>query len=477
MSFLLVGRLCTFSLFFLQLLFVSAISNDHICNSVICEESSSFPEAKVQAKHLCEILIKSDACKEIDKEKLLNCSSEDDGFISSGFSISAGCFKGLYDSPKEILEGLWGAIEWAGSNIVSSDVRDKTSEQVSEYSSMVKLYVHTEYEKAYAKESSPFRSLKALGSMGKLIQKLIFNSISEALSREVEQFACLNQKAKSHMICKTVGDLIISPAAFVGIIKYGSFYVKKIPFKKAFYGLRGQSYLAVPMSISQLKTTPLKKLSGRPFNPVENKLKTNEIREFKPLEGANHPLKVTFDDGTLGIWKPHKHNFTSNYRAEVLAYEIDRKLGLGLVPPTVERTVKGKIGSVQLFKDSDLLHYNERSHKQLQKQSFFDYIIDNRDRHSGNFLVAPGGDIVSIDNGLSFTGKGLRHKPFNERIDDIKDYLRTTDGKVAIEKLRKLDNPKFAEEVNDYLGPEDSKRMMERIEKVLSTYDEMNKKF
>jgi hypothetical protein len=78
-------------------------------------------------------------------------------------------------------------------------------------------------------------------------------------------------------------------------------------------------------------------------------------------EGRNQPSKITLEkDGrTLhGIWKPierGRHEWAWEcYQAEVVAYELDKLIGLKMVPPTVERSIGGQEGSLQLWVEGDV---------------------------------------------------------------------------------------------------------------------------
>jgi hypothetical protein len=42
-------------------------------------------------------------------------------------------------------------------------------------------------------------------------------------------------------------------------------------------------------------------------------------------------------------------DFRDSYKSEIAAYELDKILGLGLVPPTVERRIDGRTGSLQMW--------------------------------------------------------------------------------------------------------------------------------
>ena len=46
------------------------------------------------------------------------------------------------------------------------------------------------------------------------------------------------------------------------------------------------------------------------------------------------------------------YNMEDNWRFEVAAYRIDRLIGLGLVPATIEREYRGRAGSLQWWVES-----------------------------------------------------------------------------------------------------------------------------
>ena len=97
------------------------------------------------------------------------------------------------------------------------------------------------------------------------------------------------------------------------------------------------------------------------------------------------------------------------YRREVAAYLLSEAMGLGIVPPTVEREGPLGIGSLQWFVEADLAqHYftlfesRPELHDQFRNIAAFDVVVNNTDRKSGHCLVDEGGRVWAIDNGLCF---------------------------------------------------------------------------
>ncbi len=109
--------------------------------------------------------------------------------------------------------------------------------------------------------------------------------------------------------------------------------------------------------------------AGLPFEgqAAEDFLANAKIVAMEPLPfGVTKPFKITLDDGettAYAVWKtidehnPHyrfgigqtETHFRDSYQHEVAAWELDKLLGLGLIPPTVEREIDGKKGSLQLW--------------------------------------------------------------------------------------------------------------------------------
>ena len=150
--------------------------------------------------------------------------------------------------------------------------------------------------------------------------------------------------------------------------------------------------------------------------------------------------------------------FGSNYRAEVLAYEFDQLIGFDQVPITVAREIDGKKGSMQLFTKSLADNPNGPKPnramymKELDKQSLFDYLISNSDRHKDNILYLENGKVVSIDNGISFDSpRSLHFKTFRERRAAIERFISTEEGQKIMNKLKSLDLDKFKKEVTEYI--------------------------
>lgn len=166
---------------------------------------------------------------------------------------------------------------------------------------------------------------------------------------------------------------------------------------------------------------------------LERFLRDARVVRIKPIgRGITHPYRVTLTlDGRTrdAVWKTidipksrsgRTKDFGDTYRAECAAYQLDRLLGLDMVPATVQRTIDGHRGSLQLW-IAPAMSEAQRRRKNLQppdreawdRQAFrvrlFDNLIFNPDRNLNNLLVTPEWQIRLIDHSRAFrTRESLR---------------------------------------------------------------------
>jgi hypothetical protein len=163
----------------------------------------------------------------------------------------------------------------------------------------------------------------------------------------------------------------------------------------------------------------------------EEYLKTAEIQKVEEVGlGVTHPRRAHLAPGGLFeslAWKqirPGMYNgYWESYKSEIAAYELDKLLGLDMVPPTVERRVEGELGAavmwtspVHSFHDmggmpSPPPEYFEKWNRQLVKAKMFDDLIGNSDPNLGNWLFDPAWNLILIDHSRALTGSKSRvHK-------------------------------------------------------------------
>lgn len=154
------------------------------------------------------------------------------------------------------------------------------------------------------------------------------------------------------------------------------------------------------------------------FQEVEGALQTAKIIKSKDLgTGVTKPLKFTLDNGQIEFHACYKNvdehrsgvtrlengievDFKDSWKYEIAAYELDKVLGLGMVPATVARYFEGKEGSVQLWIENSMTERERKAkqmeppdpvkwNRQIAKVRVFDNLIYNIDRNLGNVLIDP----------------------------------------------------------------------------------------
>ena len=132
-------------------------------------------------------------------------------------------------------------------------------------------------------------------------------------------------------------------------------------------------------------------------------MEKGEIVHAETLEGF-YPVKVvTIKDDGKAIFRPDGFAYERldkkedlRTELELLAYSIDQVLEFGLVPPVVPRDLKEKRGTLQKFvEDAEIAeNYGDNwpevvAESEILKAAVFDFLINAKDRHEGNFLVDP----------------------------------------------------------------------------------------
>jgi len=150
---------------------------------------------------------------------------------------------------------------------------------------------------------------------------------------------------------------------------------------------------------------------------IEEYLRTAECVSLETL-GPNRVVRCTVRPGGLFArmaWRPlppgDYRGFRESYKAEIAAYEMDKLLGMDMVPPSVERQLQGSTGAAQLWvedvsgvKAGDLPSGSLRDdwEAQLARMTMFDDLIGNRDRNLGNMLRDARWSLILLDHSRAF---------------------------------------------------------------------------
>jgi hypothetical protein len=168
---------------------------------------------------------------------------------------------------------------------------------------------------------------------------------------------------------------------------------------------------------------------------IEDALRTTAIERIEDVPiGVTKPKRVFFVPGSpiaSAGWKPlpprHRQGYFESYKAEIAAYELDKLLGLQMVPPYVERRIKGEVGALCLWAE-DVKGWNLKEpvtgpdpvawEKQIIRMKLFDQLIGNIDRNQGNLLYDHEYHLILIDHSRAFTGvRNLKRMATVSRVD------------------------------------------------------------
>jgi hypothetical protein len=255
--------------------------------------------------------------------------------------------------------------------------------------------------------------------------------------------------------------------------------------------------LAVALTVAALaqepppRPAPLVPASGLPLagEAAETFLRTAAVVSREPLgEGVTRSERLTLRDGTRtcrAAWKTiHERkmglqrlergglefDFRDSWKSEVAAWELDKLLGLGLVPPTVERRIGGRTGALQMWVERamteddrgrrgleppDLAAWNVQMHR-VRLLHQLTYNTDYRNVH--NVLVDASFRIYAIDSSRAFR---IQHELMVP--DDLVRFSR-----AVLEGLAALDRPTVEARLGAWLEKMQIDGLMARRDLILA---------
>ncbi len=222
---------------------------------------------------------------------------------------------------------------------------------------------------------------------------------------------------------------------------------------------------------------------------AETFLRTAEVIRKKAIgTGITHPEQYTLTDGTSthkAVWKTIDEfkrgitslegggvivDFADSYKHEIAAYELDKVLGTGLVPPTVERRFGHTTGSLQMWVEGAMTEADRKQKKtappdpqawneQMYKVRLLHQLTDNTDyRNIRNVLSDPSFRVYAVDFSRAFT--------IYADLRGEKELVRFS--RSVLEALKGLDRPSLDAKLGRWLGGPQIEGILKRRDKILA---------
>jgi len=213
---------------------------------------------------------------------------------------------------------------------------------------------------------------------------------------------------------------------------------------------------------------------------IEQFLRTAEVLDVQDLSpGITGLQKVTLARGMTVHRAAFRYagfdlDLKDSWMFEIAAYEIDKLLGLNMVPPTVERSVRGTRGSLQFWienamsegerlkKRIDPTHV-EAWRRQIWKVRVFDQLVYNIDRNLDNLLSDENWKVYMIGHERTF-----------QVMPNLRDLRNLTHFSVSMmEALERLNKDNLARSCSDYLSGPEIDTVLARRDKILEVYKQV----
>lgn len=226
----------------------------------------------------------------------------------------------------------------------------------------------------------------------------------------------------------------------------------------------------------------------------ERFLKTAEIIRHEDIgEGITKPKRMYLKLGETeasGCWKNPsgiQKGYKEDWQYEIAAYKLDLYLGMGMVPPTVERRFRTSKGSLQLWVDlerseldrmkNDIPIPEDKSahcEKMLFLARAFDSLIANIDRTQQNIRWTKDWRLILIDHSRAFRTKRI----YNDQLIYGPSGLRKSLGfdrlpREFVAKIRTLDYDTIKQVVGNYLSHNEIQCMVKRHKLLIKEIDRM----
>jgi hypothetical protein len=206
---------------------------------------------------------------------------------------------------------------------------------------------------------------------------------------------------------------------------------------------------------------------------------TGSLRGTMTHEGLTHDVHIQTIDESKREFKSTQgteFNFRDYWGFNIAGYKIDRLLGQGLVPVSVERRFKSNSAAFTWWVDDFQMDEGARIkqkisppagkleywNQQMQMVRLFDQLIANTDRNLGNLLIGNDWTIWAIDHTRAFRTHATLKTPGNVTRSDREVFAR----------LKQLDKPTLSKAVGNSLQGYEIEAVLKRRDAIVTLIEQ-----
>ena len=164
-----------------------------------------------------------------------------------------------------------------------------------------------------------------------------------------------------------------------------------------------------------------------------------------------------------------QNGYYESYKSEIAAYELDKLLGLNMVPVIVERRVDNELGAAILWLEGvrsweTVLKIPNKPRTwdlQIARMKLLDDLIGNNDRNKGNLLVDDDWHIYLIDHSRAF----ITDQKLPQELQNIDRRLW--------ERMLALDEPGLKTALGEWLDSRQIQALLRRRDAMKKKIDAM----
>ena len=219
---------------------------------------------------------------------------------------------------------------------------------------------------------------------------------------------------------------------------------------------------------------------------LENYLNKAEIIRVETFIGAGRQQawEITLKDGKITrralfkyVDRQRPHIAVGSYKYELAAYQLDKLLDLGRIPPVIKREIRGRKGSLQIFVEGCITETMRRKEqKEPPDKKAFEESLEEINVFE-NLTYCPRNDLGDIL--VHLTDWRVCRVDFSEAFAPHPKFLPDTSvnrcSRKFFQNLKKLKDEVLKDKIDPYLNKEEMDALLERKRLIVEAIEKMIK--